>query len=155
MLLKTYFHTFKHSAFELLLLDFEFSFISEELNRPYREIQAAKDFSIIGKINTILKNSEKSSKNFIVSSLKEEQYSNCRALDKVSNAIKLIEKLKDIEPSKIGEIKEATNDLLVSIHANGNIYYAIAKSFEGSGLEYLPIEVIGNIFDYIQGDINL
>ena len=152
MLLKKYFEPFESTAFGPFLSNFKSTFTIDELNSKQKIVQASRANSIVSEIYIILQNAKTTFKSFILSASKESQYDICRTLDKVPDINKLIGKFNVTERTKI---EKASKALLNHIHENGNTFYAIAKGFEGSNLELLPQELIGHIFDYVKGDIDL
>lgn len=144
-------------TFGPLLSKFKSSFSSSDLNTTYNDVNLRfiddNNISIIEKWYCIRDRSLLMFKNFICSHSKESQYEGCRWLKDVSDISSLITKC--IHDDQLCLIENQVRSLQYHIDDNGNLYYAIAASLEGSAFESLPKELIGCIFFYVNGDVIL
>ena len=158
MILKEYFNRLELSTFGSQLSKFKSTFSDVELESEYQAVlikflEVSKT-SICQEFTKILNNSLSIYKNFVLSPSRESEYAKCRALKKVPDIKKLIAKF-EVKDDQFKTIENHTKALIDHIDVNGHIYYAIANKLESSDLEILPPEIIGHIFHYVDGEINL
>ena len=163
MILEKSFNLIESSTFGPLLARFKSTFSSQQLESPYMEVNDIflktnnNGLSIMNRFTAIKNKSLAVFKEFILSNEKvkpdEKNYDYCRLVKKVPDIHKLLKAFS--KDNQYEAIEASTHTLLNDLDDNGNIYYAIAKNFQGSTMENLPTLVVGHIFHYVDGDINI
>jgi hypothetical protein len=154
-----YFSQHEHAIFGPLMSNFINSIVPlSYLTHVNNDLRIHKlvhflDSRAISKIDSIVKKSDAIFKQFVLSSGKLIQYDKCRALKEVPRLDMLIDKFKEDESYR--DIKASVYSLVTNIDEKGHLYYAIAHNLTGSNLEVLPKELIGHIFHYVDGDVDM